>query len=271
MQRSPTTDGPPGCWGFFRDDAECDACPFNRRCRKSSALSRARATVADLAAESAATAVAPDLDPGALAAYAQSRYVRAGGKPFPRWSANRRFIDAMVIVIAACTRAHWDPRRYVRAQIEALTPNIDRGWAIHPGSFTGAKADERFSRWADRTRRRHGDARRDKTEHDAVEAQRAAAFAYARGRILGVGHRGATEAARQFVAEWTRKDMPAALRAPALAAALSAIDPVLPQMIQPTGEWTWKQAAMLGRHLREHLAGGRGPQGTVSDALGDFV
>jgi hypothetical protein len=64
--------------------------------------------------------------------------------------------------------------------------------------------------------------------------------------------------------------MPDHLRAPALAAALSAFDPVLPQMVLPPETWQWRDVATLGRHLRGPSRG-RGPKGTMNPALGEFV
>jgi hypothetical protein len=269
-ERTPSRVGPPGCWGFFRGDDACDACAYAKRCRRSFQRRLETETVAD-AATHAPPQTNADTDPAELCAYAQRKYVAQGGKPFPKWTAQVAFLDAMTTVIAACQKAAWNPKRFVVAQIEAMTPNIERGWPIRPGTFTTVKALFRFQSWIDRRRRRYGDARRDTTEQVDVEAAKAAAFAYATARLFGRGHRRATLAARAHVPGWERNQMAPHLRAPALAAALSSFDPVLPQMILPPAEWTWKDVAVLGRHLRGPPRGGRGPSGTMSTALGEFV
>ena len=271
MDRTPAVDGAPGCWGRKRNNLKCDECGWRKRCGKATLALKERETVAEAVRRLRPKPDGCDLGPDELATFAQGLFVKQGGqRPWKAWSANRQFTDAMEGVLRVCGSAGWDARQYVRAQIESMTPMIDKGFPLKPGHFTGEKADARFDRWVVRYRRRHGDPRSRLQDH-AASRRLAAGAAYAFARLLGgATHEVAREDAVSMYPKWRQKDMTDFERVSALSSALTALDPTLPHAVTlPVERWTWADAAALVDHARSISKQEVAP--ASSSTMGEFL
>ncbi len=181
-------------------------------------------------------------------------YAARGGKPY-EWETQRKWTDAATLIIASCRAAGWDARTYCRAQAEAM------GWfcannnvPFTPRMIVGDKAVQRFSRWAERNARRHGDATRDRATDpdDRLLA----------GECLFAERYLACDDKASEVAEFVRAVYPAwslaatrglpHVRLPALVAGLATVDPSLPhRMLAPPdpAAWRWPDARAAARAL----------------------
>jgi hypothetical protein len=247
-------------------------------CFKASTRFTDRSTVADAVtrARSQESAV-ESAEPDDLALYAYGKFLARGGRRLRlNWAMDTKYLSAMEHIIQVCAASKWPPKKYIDAQIDALTPAIERGWKLQPGHFLGEKANARFERWVSSYEAKYGDAkvsRLDAKTKDA-ESRLAAATAYGRARLAnGVTYAEALTEARRFHDEWLPQDATDRERIEALNVALLTIDPLLPHLVLlPAERWTWKQAREMLETVQQTDDGeGDGSEPVLSASLGDFV
>jgi hypothetical protein len=241
--RTPVSDNVcPGCWGRFRGDAACTKCDWHDLCQTTSEKLAVRKTLREaIQACPVRKELAVQLDPGELAIYAQTQFVKVGGKRYRTWAVQRPYLAAMTTVIRACTSVGWDARMYIRAQVKTYGwVAAQRGYQMQAGAFCGANADQRFKKWALKNGYLAGDQRAE----DVTARARAATSAFANAFIVqGMSIAESVATARSFVPNWTVAEVPAPVRLAALADAVAAFDSTLPdRLLVPDGPWTWKAA-----------------------------
>ncbi len=275
MEREAVREGPPGCWGRHRGDAGCAECPWQKSCYASTEEFIQRRTVAEALVDARSErAPVEQVEPDDLAMRAYQGYRKKGGRKLPvNWAMTPKFIETMEQVIIACHRAGWSPTRYIDAQVDALTPIIERGWRVHPGHFLGEKAAARFERWLVRFTARRGNAQTSQGVQAVrrADAKRAAAMVYATARLAnGIDRDIAIETAQGYSADWTPSDASHADILEAVNAALISVDPLLPHtVLVPMRAWTWKDARDLFDKIRPEEV--KGSAKVLSPSLGDFL
>lgn len=277
MSRTPTIEGPPRCWGRYRGDDECAACPARGECKVAAVQFSKATTVAEAIAEQRARiGDIHQSSPEALAALAHKLFKEYGGSTFSRsWASDRKYVEAMRQAADMCATAKWDARTYVVGQMQTLIPMIQLGRRIFPGHFVGDRALDRFKGWVSRYEQRYGDARLH-AEADAVAEQRqrvAATCAYMTARLYYEHNRDtALETAQGYCKDWAWDDVTQDEMLEGLNAAMVAIDPLLPHMVlMPTND-TWKWADM--RDLFDRIRPPRAAEGSelvLSPSLGEML
>jgi len=259
VQRRPVrSGGPPGCWGRYRhDDQDCHTCFAVAGCRRASKRLSARSTIAEAAQDACRRSEdVPHVDPVDLADYAQREFDRRYDKTtrrFVRWNSRKEWRDAMALVVAACREARWDPRTYVRSQIETVGWSCaENGYAMRGGMFTSANARVRFLGWVARNKKRYGDEKRDRSLSDD-ESLVAGEIVFGETYLQGGRVDEACDTAESAYPSWSRRKTRsrADVRIRALDAVLSGLDPALPsRMLVPRGRWRWVD---VRRFLRRHV------------------
>ncbi len=261
MDRTPATIGPPPCFGRRRKDDVCAVCPYKNRCRKASKKFLAQKTVAEAVADLRRVPSPECPSAEQLLDYVlelTAKYRPKGRRTTPEYRS--KLLYAFNVLRLACFNANWNPKRYLRAQVESLSMLLEKGYLLSPGHFCGPKAGERFRGWIRRREHRHGDAHIDRSEAEtiAAERRRAASAVYAALRLNGCDVKFSQEHARSQCKGWDRRSITADERVIALWVALSSVDPMLKNVVLlPPGPLTWGHIARLGQHILSSRGGVR--------------
>lgn len=223
----------PHCWGYSAGKMDsCDGCRFTKSCTSATRSVEGRKTLYQWSELASGESAQESVDPEVLALHAFRFAVSLGMRPYPRWSANQKYADAMERVINSCRQSGVDPLQYVRAQLEALTSFIKIGRTVHPGAFFGKNADARFSRWVTRSGRKYGDVRSNQQNRDKLRRLQSATIEYMEARVsAGLPHSESEARARAYLPDWSLRDVPDHVKTKAIAAAVSSVNPALPHMI----------------------------------------
>lgn len=265
MKRTPTHEGPPGCFTLHRGDrdAMCASCAWAPKCVNASERNRARMTVQE-AANAALTARRAELSgaaeeptPGELRAIA-SEVAEAAGT---RLTSHQReaWDKACTTIIETCGASGWDPRVYMRAQAEMVAFFcVQKKFPAGPKFFVGEGATRRFNRWITRNRKRPVAMQVGRpVEPDAVliAGENAFAITYLTETDLDLDQAEALN--REVYPEWSLAQTEGRphVRLPALAAGMSVVSPALPhRVLAPAGDWDWPmaRAAVIAFHDSGH-------------------
>lgn len=270
FRRSPILSpdgGAPGCWGGYRGDAMCAACPWEWRCARYSRTVNRRFTVRQVV-ERFSTELEP-LSGEQLTATAHRMWVGMGGERHPLWMRSAKYIEVMRGVVAACTATGADPVLYVKAQLETVGKvAVARGYrTVQPGCFRGVDADARFARWMNRINGDRGSLSRSRTEVQEIERRLTLADRFGKAyfldgdRVAAEGSSGWAEAAGNEHERWV-----------ALAAGLDALSPGLSSTVVAPATWTMEEALQFARRVSEREAAVPSDRGDGwDDALGSLV
>lgn len=282
VTRTPVDERMPWCYTLHRgdNDPSCAACAHQGACSNAKASNLQRVTVAEAAAAAVAAyrssigIVQPQVE-DLIRQAAEQCGVSATVLRF--WLTDREWITAFTTVLAACQVAGWDARNYVKAISTTVgVYTVGKNWRMMPGMYSGAKAVERFFRWADRNQRIYGHADGDRRR---IEEERESLIA---GECCFAERYLASGASIADCEEWARENFPmwslaqtAArddLRLPALSSAVASLNPSLPhRLLVPAGEWGWPDARAAVLALTDFEDGAPDETLELDPDLGDLL
>lgn len=242
MQRTPSSDGPPACWGHSNADDVCSECRYLKSCSAWKEEASHRRTVSQAALDAQQPAEL-DADMDAILPAIRHLWETAIGKPV--WSGQWdplafNLNKTLPRVFARCIQAGWDPAIYVRGQVEYLTPLLKSGVPLSVGMFHGPNAEKRFQKWVVQRQSRYGSASVVRTSSASATRERhlAATLQYAHARCIGGATRDvATEEAVGMLPSWKLVDVTESARLQAFSYVLGCLDPSLPHrmLLDPHG------------------------------------
>lgn len=187
--------------------------------------------------------------PEELAKRAQSLFIDQGApqpaKSWQWWQRNRKMVEAMAVVIAACDQSHADPELYVQAQVESVgLVGLAHGrGAMAPGCFRGDNADQRFARWMSRKNSKRASLVRHRDDVQDREKRLGAAQRFGEAFLAwGATRADAVEAAQECYPGWVPENLAPVERWEALVAGCEAVQPGLADQVIVEATWTWREA-----------------------------